>query len=305
MRLGLQISHFTWPDAPGSIGPTFGRIARDADAAGVSSLWVMDHFFQIGMIGPPEAEMLEGYTALAFAAGQTSRIELGTLVTGVSYRHPGILAKIVTTLDVLSSGRAWLGIGAAWNEEEHRGLGVPYPSTRERFERLEETLQIVLRMWAGDESPYAGRHYQLERPLNSPQAIRQPHPPILIGGMGQRRTLRLAAQYADATNFFDVGPDGLRATCDVLRGHCADVGRDYADITKSVLTRISLSDKGGRAPSGEPTMSAGEAVDKLGRLAEAGMDYAILGMGNATDPRAYVLLAEVVRQAEGITAAGR
>jgi F420-dependent oxidoreductase-like protein len=305
MRLGLQISHFGWPDAPRSIGPTFGRIARDADTAGIASLWVMDHFFQIGMIGPPEAEMLEGYTALAFAAGQTSRIEVGTLVTGVSYRYPGILGKIVTTLDVLSSGRAWLGIGAAWNEEEHRGLGVPYPSTKERFERLEETLQIILRMWAGDESPYAGRHYHLERPLNHPPAIRRPHPPILIGGMGQKRTMRLVATYADASNFFDVGRDGLRAACDVLRGHCSEVGRDYADITKSVLTRISVSADGGRAPSGEPTMSVGAAVDKLGALAGAGMDYAILGMGNATDPRAYELLADVVRQAEGITSADR
>jgi F420-dependent oxidoreductase-like protein len=305
MRLGLQISHFGWPDAPASIGPIFGRIARDAEAAGVSSLWVMDHFFQIGMIGPPEDEMLEGYTALSFAAGQTSRIELGTLVTGVTYRHPGILTKIVTTLDVLSGGRAWLGIGAAWNEQEHRGLGIPYPPTRERFERLEETLQIALKMWAGDESPYAGRHHQLERPLNHPPAIRQPHPPILIGGMGQKRTMRLVATYADASNFFDVGSDGLRATCENLRGHCAQVGRDYAEITKSVLTRISLSDDGGPAPSGEPTMSVGAAVDRLGRLAEDGMDYAILGMGNATDPRAYELLADVVRQAESITSADR
>jgi F420-dependent oxidoreductase-like protein len=249
--------------------------------------------------------MLEGYTALAFAAGQTSRIELGTLVTGVTYRHPGILTQIVTTLDVLSGGRAWLGIGAAWNEQEHRGLGVPYPPTKERFERLEEALQIALQMWAGDESPYAGRHYHLERPLNSPQALRRPHPPILIGGMGQKKTLRLVATYADASNFFDVGPDGLRAACAVLRGHCSEVGRDYADITKSVLTRISLSDNGAPAQSGEPTMSVGAAVDKLGGLGAAGMDYAIFSMGNATDPRAYELLEEVVRQAEGITSADR
>jgi alkanesulfonate monooxygenase SsuD/methylene tetrahydromethanopterin reductase-like flavin-dependent oxidoreductase (luciferase family) len=160
MRLGLQVSFFTWPGAPGATGPTFGRIARSAEDAGLSSLWVMDHFFQIGTIGPPEADMLEGYTALAFAAGQTTRIELGTLVTGVTYRHPGLLAKVVTTLDVLSGGRAWLGIGAGWNEEEHRGLGVPFPPTGERFERLEEALQIVLQMWADDDSPFEGRHYQ-------------------------------------------------------------------------------------------------------------------------------------------------
>jgi F420-dependent oxidoreductase-like protein len=305
MRLGLQVSHFSWPGSPASIGPTFGRIARDAEAAGMASLWVMDHFFQIRGIGPPELEMLEGYTTLAFAAGQTSRIELGTLVTGVTYRHPGILAKTVTTLDVLSGGRAWLGIGAAWNEQEHRGLGVPFPPVRERFERLEETLQIVLQMWSDDEGPYQGSHYSLDRTLNSPPAIRRPHPPILIGGMGERKTLRLVAAYADASNFFDVGPQGLQATCEVLRGHCADVGRDYDAITKTVLTRLSLSDTGGPAPSGEPTLSVAAAVDKLGALADAGMDDAILGMGNTTDPDAYPLVAEVVRQVSGITAAGR
>ena len=305
MRLGLQVSHFSWPGSPASIGPTFGRIARDAEAAGMASLWVMDHFFQIRGIGPPELEMLEGYTTLAFAAGQTSRIELGTLVTGVTYRHPGILAKTVTTLDVLSGGRAWLGIGAAWNEQEHRGLGVPFPPVRERFERLEETLQIVLQMWSDDEGPYQGAHYSLDRTLNSPPAIRRPHPPILIGGMGERKTLRLVAAYADASNFFDIGPQGLQATCEVLRGHCADVGRDYDAITKTVLTRLSLSDTGGPAPSGEPTVSVAAAVDKLGALADAGMDDAILGMGNTTDPDAYPLVAEVVRQVSGITAAGR
>ena len=271
----------------------------------MASLWVMDHFFQIRGIGPPELEMLEGYTALAFAAGQTSRIELGTLVTGVTYRHPGILAKTVTTLDVLSGGRAWLGIGAAWNEQEHRGLGVAFPPVGERFERLEETLQIVLQMWSEDEGPYRGSHYSLDRTLNSPQAIRHPHPPILIGGMGEKKTLRLVATYADAANFFDVGPQRLQATCDVLRGHCADVGRDYDDITKTVLTRLSLSDSGGPAPSGEPTVSVAAAVDKLGALAGAGIDDAILGMGNTTDPAAYPLVAEVVRQVSGITATGR
>ena len=305
MRLGLQVSHFSWPGSPDSIGPTFGRVAQDAEAAGMASFWVMDHFFQIRGIGPPELEMLEGYTALAFAAGQTSRIELGTLVTGVTYRHPGILAKILTTLDVLSGGRAWLGIGAAWNEQEHRGLGVPFPPVGERFERLEETLQIVLQMWSEDEGPYRGAHYSLDRTLNSPPAIRRPHPPILVGGMGEKKTLRLVATYADASNFFDVGPKGLEATCDVLRGHCADVGRDYDAITKTVLSRLSLSDSGRPAPSGEPTLSVAAAVDKLGALADAGMDDAILGMGNTTDPDAYPLVAEVVRQVAGVTATGR
>jgi len=240
MKLGVQVSDFTWPDAPRSIGPTFARIARDADQVGLSSLWVMDHFFQIGVNGPPEHEMLEGYAALAFAAGVTERITLGTLVTGVTYRHPGILVKTVTTLDVLSGGRAWLGIGAAWNEWEHRGLGVPFASTRERFERLEETLQIAQQMWAGDERPFEARHYHLERPLNSPAALSTPHPRILVGGIGEKKTLRLVAQYADACNVFDMGPDKVQAKFDVIRRHCEAVGRDYADIEKTVLSRVDF-----------------------------------------------------------------
>ena len=303
MRLGLQVSYFSWPDAPASIGPTFGRIARDAEEAGLTSLWVMDHFFQISSIGPPELDMVEGYTALAFAAGQTSRIELGTLVTGVTYRHPGLLAKIVTSLDVLSGGRAWLGIGAAWNEDEHRGLGVPYPSTKERFERLEETLQICLQMWAGDQSPYAGQHYQLDRPLNVPQSLRRPHPPILIGGGGEKKTLRLVAQYADACNLFDtgLGPDGIPRKLEILRGHCEEVGRDYGQIRKTALARVNLGPAGSTAPSGEPCVSVDETVERFGRLCEAGVDDLILSMGNDADDAVYPLLADVVRQVESLT----
>jgi len=300
MRLGLQVSFFSWPDAPASTGPTFGRIARNAEEAGLASLWVMDHFFQIGPIGPPELDMLEGYTALAFAAGQTSRIELGTLVTGVTYRHPGILAKTVTTLDVLSGGRAWLGIGAAWNEGEHRGLGVPFPSTRERFERLEEALQVCLQMWAGDDSPYAGRHYRLERPLNVPQSLRRPHPPILVGGGGERKTLRLVAQYADACNLFDngLGPEGIPRKLEVLRRHCEDVGRPYEDIEKTCLARVALGSDEGTAPNGVPWASVDETVERFGRLSEAGIDTVIMGMPNDTDDAVYGPVAEVVRQVE-------
>ncbi len=304
MRLGTQISHFTWPDVPASIGPTFGRIARDADAAGLDSLWVMDHFFQISMIGPPELDMLEGYTALAFAAGQTSRITLGTLVTGVTYRHPGVLVKTVTTLDVLSGGRAWLGIGAAWNEEEHVGLGVPYPPLGERFERLEETLQVAVQMWRGDERSYAGRHYQLARPLNVPQSLTRPHPPILIGGGGEKKTLRLVAQYGDACNIFDMGPAAIAAKYDVLRAHCADVGRDYAEIEKTVLTRLTLGD-GSPDAMGTPTVSVGQAVERLGRLAEVGTDHVITGMANVAEPGAFEAVADLTRQVSAITPAGR
>jgi len=305
MRLGLQVSYFSWPDAPASIGPTFGRIARNAEDAGLASLWVMDHFFQIGVIGPPELDMLEGYTALAFAAGQTSTIQLGTLVTGVTYRHPGVLAKTVTTLDVLSGGRAWLGIGAAWNEGEHRALGVPFPSTTERFERLEEALQICLQMWSDDDRAYGGKHYQLERTLNVPQSLVRPHPPILIGGGGEKKTLRLVAQYADACNLFDLGlgPEGIPRKLEIIRQHCHDLGRDYAAIEKTCLARVSLSKDGRRESSSrQPLQTVDEAVERFGRLSEAGIDTVILGMGNDTDDGAYELVAEVVRQVEPLSA---
>ena len=202
MKIGLQIPDFTSPGGPARLGADLAAVARAADDAGFDFVAVMDHFFQIGVIGPAEREMLEAYTTLGYLAACTSRAKLITLVTGTVYRHPGILAKIVTTLDVLSGGRAWLGIGAAWNDEESSGLGIPFPPVAERFERLEETLQICLQMWSGDESPYQGKHYQLERPLNSPQALSSPHPPILIGGGGPRKTLRLAARYAQEGNRF-------------------------------------------------------------------------------------------------------
>ena len=273
MKCGLQVSDFTWPDAPRSIGPTFARVARDADQAGMASLWVMDHFFQIRSIGPSEHEMLEGYSALAYAAGVTERITLGTMVTGVTYRYPGLLIKTVTTLDVLSSGRAWLGIGAAWNEEEHRGLGVPFPSTKERFERLEETLQLAHQMWSGDDSAFEGRHHQLERPLNSPPAVSMPHPRILVGGGGERKTLRLVAQYADACNIFDMGPDAVRAKYDVIRRHCEAVGRDYDDIEKTVLSRVDFAKE-----------SDDSIVDRVGRLRDVGTQHVIFGVARVWAP---------------------
>jgi F420-dependent oxidoreductase-like protein len=242
MKIGLSVPDFTWPGGPERLGSTLAQIGRTADAAGFDSIWVMDHFFQIGMNGPPEKEMLEGYTALAFLAGQTSRARLGTMVTGAIYRHPGILAKTVTTLDVLSQGRAWLGIGAAWNEYESRSLGIPFPPLGERFERLEETLQICLRMWSADESPYAGRHYRLERPLNSPQALSRPHPPLLIGGGGEKKTLRLVAKYADACNLFP-GPQ-VAHKLEVLRAHCEAEGRNYEEIEKTAMFQFDVGEKG-------------------------------------------------------------
>lgn len=300
MRCGLQVSYFSWPDAPASIGPTFKRIAQNAEGAGMASLWVMDHFFQIEMIGPPELEMLEGYSALAYAAAVTERIELGTLVTGVTYRHPGLLAKTVTTLDVLSGGRAWLGIGAAWNEEEHRGLGVPYPAVAERFERLEETLQITRQMFDGDETPYAGKHFALERPLNVPAPLRRI--PTLIGGSGPKKTLRLVAQYADACNLFDAGPEAMAARLAILRGHCDDVGRDPREIEVTALSRLTLGRSGGTSPRGEQVRSVDEAVDHYGTLADVGLDHVMLSMSNDTDDTAYDLVGELVRQLTPVTA---
>jgi len=272
VKIGLQIPDFTWPGGPPRLGADLAAVARTADDAGFEFLAVMDHFFQIGVIGPPEREMLEAYTTLGYFAGCTSRIKLLTLVTGTVYRHPGILAKIVTTLDVLSAGRAWLGIGAAWNEEESRGLGIPFPPVVERFERLEETLQICLQMWRGDQSPYHGRHYQLGRPINSPQALSRPHPPILIGGSGERKTLRFVARYAQACNLFP-SPE-LPRKLDVLRAHCEAEGRDYDDILKTCYFIFDVGEKGEKA---------GEIVDQLGGLAEMGFQAAIGAVANVWD----------------------
>ena len=264
MKIGLQIPDFTWPGGPARLGADLAGVARTADAAGFEFISVMDHFFQIPAVGPAEREMLEAYTTLGYLAGVTSRAKLVTLVTGAVYRPPGILAKIVTTLDVLSGGRAWLGIGAAWNEAESRGLGVPFPPVAERFERLEETLQICLQMWRGDETPYAGRHYQLERPLNSPQALSQPHPPIMVGGGGERKTLRFVARYAQACNLFPT-PD-LAHKLDVLRAHCEAEGRDYDEIVKTCYFVFDVGEKGEKA---------GQVVDRLAGLAQMGFQAAI------------------------------
>ncbi len=263
MKLGVHVSDFTWPGGPPQMRVDLTRIARAAEDAGFDRLSVMDHVWQIGVIGPPEHEMLEAYTTLGFVAGVTDRIDLMTLVTGVVYRPPGLLAKLVTTLDVLSGGRAWLGVGAAWNEEEALGLGLPFPPTAERFERLEEALQICLQMWSGEDAPYQGRHATLKRTLNSPPALRRPNPPILIGGSGERKTLRLVAKYAQACNLFP-GPD-LARKLDVLRAHCDREGRDYDDIEKTVLFNFDV---------GEHGEHAGEIVERLRGLAELGFTVA-------------------------------
>jgi F420-dependent oxidoreductase-like protein len=244
MRIGLQIPSFTWPGSPASIRGKLVEIARSAEEAGFASVWVMDHFFQIPVVGPAEQEMLEGYSTLSYLAAVTERVQLGTLVTGVTYRNPGVLAKTVTTLDVLSGGRAYCGIGAAWFDREHHGLGVAYPPLGERFERLEEALRILRQFWSGEATRFDGRHYQLAETLNSPPAITKPHPPILIGGMGEKNSLRLVAQYADACNLFTFqGLDVVAHKLDVLRRHCDAVGRDYDAIEKTVLGSARLDKK--------------------------------------------------------------
>lgn len=272
MKIGLQIPNFTWPGGSAGIGSKLAEIARTADDAGFASVWVMDHFFQIGMIGPPEHDMLESYSTLSYLAGITKKVKLGTLVTGVVYRYPGVLAKTLTTLDVLSGGRAYLGIGAAWNEQEAMGLGIPFPPLAERFERLEEALQIVHQMWSENNGPYEGKYHRLAETLNSPQPLSKPHPPILVGGSGEKKTLRLVARYADACNLFAaLGPDALRAKLEVLKQHCADVGRDYAQIEKTTLDTVHL------APG---QMSAADVVEQCRALAGVGIQQAIFNMPN-------------------------
>ena len=272
MRVGLQIPSFTTPDGPASLRERLGDVAHRAEAANFSSLWVMDHFFQLDFIGVAEDEMLEGYSALAYLAAVTERATLGTLVTGITYRQPGILAKTVTTLDVLSGGRAVLGIGAAWFEREHRGLGIDFPPLAERFERLEETLQIVQQMWSPEVGPYAGKHYQLQETLCVPAPITQPHPPILIGGMGEKKTLRLVAQYANACNLFDFeGPAAVGRKFDVLRAHCDALGRSYDDIERTSLSTVEL------ATGAE---SAADVVERLAALGAAGVQQAIVNLPN-------------------------
>ncbi len=305
MKLGIGITTFPWPAE--EIGPAVSRIATAADEAGVDSLWVMDHFFQIRLSGlPPTSPMPEAYATLAFLGGLTRRIRLGTLVTSVAYRHPGVLVKTVTSLDVLTGGRVIFGVGAGapWNIApagpgtafEAEGLGIPFPSLAERFERLEEVLQIAHQMWRGDESPYQGRHYQLVRPLNSPNSLQRPHPPILIGGSGERKTLRLVAQYADACNLFDVQNsqfrDNLEHKLTVLRHHCDLLGRDFATIEKTVTSRFDLGE--------DPKAGAAALLAHLRELAALGIDHALASPGSSWDDATFEAVASILPEVHAI-----
>jgi F420-dependent oxidoreductase-like protein len=284
MKLALHPMMFTWPGGPAAIGPVLADVLDQAEAAGIHSIWPMDHFFQIPIVGRSDEPMLEGWAMAAWAAGRTRSLEFGTMVTGVHCRHPGLLAKYATTLDVLSGGRVWLGIGAGWNEEESRGLGVPFPPLAERFERLEESLQILTRMFDGDVTPYAGQHYQLERPLNVPGPVRRP--PILVGGGGERKTLRLVAEYADACNLFEQAD--LRHKFDVLRGHCETAGRPYEAIVKTTTGQL-----------GEDR-DLGRMTERFTALADLGVDLAIVDLPDARDARVFGFLSDLVRELEPI-----
>lgn len=274
MKFGLQVNNFTWPGGAAAMGPTLAGITRKADEVGFDSIWVMDHFFQIRGLGPPEAPMLEGMTALGFMAASSERARLGLMVGGIHYRQPGLWIKATTTLDVLSGGRAWFGIGAAWNEEESAGLGFPMPPLGERFEWLEDTLQMAHAMWEGGSGSgerFEGRHVQATRLLNSPQALSRPRVPIMIGGGGERKTLRLVAQYADACNVFG-GPERIAHKFAVLREHCERLGRPYEEIERSTLQSVDLDRE-----------SPDQVVERFGALAEAGAQHVLFSLRGVSD----------------------
>jgi F420-dependent oxidoreductase-like protein len=282
MHLGLHLVEFETHGK--STSAELKDIAQYADANGVYSLSVMDHLFQIGLVGPAEMNMLESYTTLGYLAGITQQMKLLAMVTGVVYRYPGILAKQITTLDVLSEGRTYLGIGAAWNEREALGLGAPFPPLKERFERLEETLQIMLQMWSDEVKPYQGKHYQLAETLNAPQPITKPHPPILIGGSGEKKTLRLVAQYGDACNLFMMaGLETLRSKLDILKRHCDEVGRDFNEIELTVTGRIQ--------PGTQPSS---EIIAQCREVSELGFTHAMFIVPNLHEMRPLEILAKEI-----------
>ncbi|MGK2851430.1 MAG: LLM class F420-dependent oxidoreductase [Candidatus Limnocylindrales bacterium] len=291
MKVGLQIRSFTWPGGAEAIGPTLARVAADADAAGFDSIWVMDHFFQIRGVGRPEEPMLEGWTSLGFLAAHTTKARLGLMVGGVHYRAPGLWIKAATTLDVLSGGRAWLGIGAAWNEDESRALGFAFPPLGERFDLLEDTLAMAHAMWTGErgaEAPFDGRATHATHLMNAPQSLSRPRVPIMVGGGGEKKTLRLVARYADACNVFGT-PEAIARKYRILDEHCADVGRDPGEIERSTLQTVDVAPDGGRG-----TESAQEVIDRFGELADAGAEHIIFSVRDVHDPARLEIIARDV-----------
>lgn len=275
MKVGIHYMNFTLPGGPVALAPTLAATAKAAEAGGFARFTMMDHYFQMEQFRTAYDPMLEGYTGLGFVAAHTEKMSLGLLVTGVTYRHPGLLAKIVTTLDVLSEGRAFLGLGAAWYEREHKALGVPYPPVAERFERLEEALQICQQMWSDDDGPYDGKHYQLAETICVPRPIQQPHPLILIGGGGERKTLRLVAKYGGACNLFGDDIDMVKHKLDVLRQHCDNEGTDFDAIEKTLQGR------------GDPIGDTDTFLRSMEQYSELGIDLVELNPP-APDPLGFV-----------------
>jgi F420-dependent oxidoreductase-like protein len=315
MRLGLYCNHFDWPGGDAAIGPVLAELARDADSAGFSSFWLMDHFFQLPRHGAIDDPMLEAYSALCFVAGVTQQMQLGTMVTGVTYRQPGVLIKAATTLDVLSGGRAALGIGAAWFDREHLGLGIPFPPLKTRFEMLEETLQIAHQMWSDDRDPFNGTHFQLAEPISRPRPIQHPHPPIVVGGRGERKTLRLVARYGDACNFsmFHHGPDlssqeavaEARHKLEVLHEHCRAENRSFDEIERTVLGWLPVSSE-----HKDEHFTAERAIDVCRQYAELGIDHLMIATStlfpNGPDANVFAIFRDkIIPEVAELRSAGR
>lgn len=294
MRISLNMTNYSWPGDPGQIGSQIGRVVRAADEAGVDTAWVADHLLQADPNASPDAEMLDAFSVLAFLASQTARIRLGTMVAAATFREPALLIKSVTTLDVLSNGRAWLGIGAGYHQGEAAAMGLFLPGVAERFERLEEILQLALHMWSGrDTTPFEGRHYRLERPVTNPKPIRRPHPPILIGGAGEQKTLRLVAKYGDACNLFDI-PDGgrtIKHKLSVLAAHCAEAGRSFGEIEKTVSTRL------------QPGEAAASFAERCAAIAALGIDHVVVLAPGPWTEDGIATLAEAIPQLRDVPAA--
>ena len=276
MHIGLQIPSFKYPGGTAAIRPKLKEIVTTAEESGFYSLWVMDHYYQIkGLFGEAYTDpMMEAYTALGYVAGLTEKAYLGVLVTGVIYRHPAVLMKMINTLDILSGGRSYFGIGAGWYEDEAKGYGIPYPSTSERFELLEDNLKLAKALWASDQTSFAGRHVSAPAITNNPRPLSNPHPRIMVGGTGPNKTLRMVAQYADACNIGDwVGVENMQKALDILKGHCETLGRDYATIEKTSLCTVHLS--------GDDTVDS--VIGRIKALAAMGFTHAIFNMPDVYD----------------------
>jgi F420-dependent oxidoreductase-like protein len=296
LRFGLQIPNFTWPGGPPEMGARLAEIARAAEEAGFSSIWVMDHFLQIRVVGPPTLDMLDSYTTLGYLAGVTKTVHLGTLVTGITYRNVCHLGKIIATLDVLSGGRAVAGLGAAWFEREHRAYGWRFPPLGERYAILEDALRLLPLLWGPDNGPFEGKAISVPETICYPRPIQQPRPPIMVGGSGERRTLRLVARYADACNLFGDAPT-VSHKLEVLSQHCDEVGRDLSEIEITQLSTVELAaattsdnERGDRVWRG----SVEQAIEHFDELAKAGVSTAIVNMPDLSSPGPIEHFAEVI-----------